>query len=136
MVTTTITSGLHRLPRYGSGKITAASEYKRRLFCYIYCNDKTTASLNGIPPLLTRRFCDVQLCLDLTGDIFYASPEVIADAISKLDSAGWSHDHEMGHEMAQVSTFLRARTQVHMIREEILELALGVDVEVSAESVL
>ncbi|CZS88139.1 uncharacterized protein RCO7_01105 [Rhynchosporium graminicola] len=125
MVTTAITSGLHRLP--DNSKITPASEYKRRLFGNIYCNDKIHASLNGIPPLLTQRFCDVQLCSDLADDIIFAPSEQLADAISKLDANGWNKTGAC-HE---ISTFLRARILIHMIREEILELALGVNVNVS-----
>ncbi|KAL5321568.1 hypothetical protein ACEPPN_009528 [Leptodophora sp. 'Broadleaf-Isolate-01'] len=127
MVTTAITSGLHRLPEHGTTKVTPASEYKRRLFGNIYCNDKIQASLNGVPPLLTRRFCDVQLCLDLADDVLFAPPEQLAEAIRELDADGWNKTGAC-HE---ISTFLRARIQIHMIREEILELALGVNVDVS-----
>ncbi|KAL2071253.1 hypothetical protein VTL71DRAFT_12488 [Oculimacula yallundae] len=129
LVTTAITSGLHRLPE--NSKITPASEYKRRLFGNIYCNDKIQSSLNGVPPLLTKRFCDVQLCLDLADDVLFAPPEQLADAISKLDEGGWNQAGAC-HE---ISTFLRARIQIHMIREEILELALGVNVDVSEATI-
>lgn len=127
MVTTAITSGLHRLPEYGTCKVTAASEYKRRLFGNLYCSDKIHSSLNGTPPLLTSQFCDVQLCLDLSDEVLYGPPEELAKAISELDSEGWNTSGAC-HE---VSTVLRSRIKVHAIREEILGLALGVNVDVS-----
>jgi len=127
MVTTAITCGLHRLPEYGTTKVTAALEYKRRLFSNIYCSDKIHSSLNGVPPLLTRQFCDVQLCLDLADDVLFATPEELDEAISRLGPKGWNTSGVC----YEISTVLRARTLIHMIREEILELALGIDVNVS-----
>ncbi|CZR53186.1 uncharacterized protein PAC_03064 [Phialocephala subalpina] len=127
LVTTTITSGLHRLSEYGANRMTAASEYKRRLFCAIYCNDKTNASMNGVPPLLTRRFCDVQPCLDLPDEALLLPPDELALAASQLDPNGWNTSGST----YQLTTLLRARLQISIFREEILELALGINVEVS-----
>ncbi|KAE8452858.1 hypothetical protein EG329_013130 [Mollisiaceae sp. DMI_Dod_QoI] len=146
LVTTTLTSGLHRLSEYGATRtsfmpssmtreanyttsiirITAASEYKRRLFCAIYCNDKTNASLNGLPPLLTRRFCDIQPCLDLPDEALLLPQEELALSVSQLDPNGWNTGSTY-----QLTTLLRARLQLSIFREEILELALGINVEVS-----
>jgi Fungal specific transcription factor domain len=123
LITTTITSGLHRLPDYG--KVTAASEYRRRLFSAIYCNDKTHASLNGTPPLLTPIFCNIQPCLDLPNGAIFLTQDELALAVSKLDPDGWNTSGEAYH----LATMMRIKVQLCMIREEILELALGVNVD-------
>ncbi|KUJ18208.1 uncharacterized protein LY89DRAFT_583053 [Mollisia scopiformis] len=127
MITTTITSGLHRLSDCDATKVTAASEYKRRLFCAIYCSDKTHASLSGIPPLLTRTFCDIQPCLDLPDDALLLPQDEMAVAVSQLDAEGWNTSGST----YQLTTLLRARLQQSVLREEILELALGINVQVS-----
>ncbi len=127
MVTTAITSGLHRLPPYGTSKITVASEFRRRLFSSIYCNDKTHASLYGTPPLLTRRFCDVEACLDLPDTIVFHSEDKLAQEINDLDSNGWNKSTTH----YGLTTLLRGKVKLSVIREEILELALGVNVDFS-----
>lgn len=126
MVTTAITSGLHRLPPYDISKVTAASEFKRRLWSWIYSNDKTHASLYGTPPLLTRIFCDAQPCLDLPDNILTLSKENIQLALEDIDADGWRSPH-----VHSTTTMLRGRVQLSVVREEILELALGVNVDVS-----
>jgi hypothetical protein len=127
MVTTTITSGLHRLPDYGATKVTAASEYKKRLFSLIYCSDKTHASLNGVPPLLNRVFCNIQPCLDLPDEAIFWPKDELASAVSKLDPDGWDPTAESYHN----TTVLRAKVQISSVREEVLEIALGVNVDCS-----
>ena len=128
LITTTITSGLHRLPDYATSKVTAASEYKRRLFCSIYCNDKTHASLNGTPPLLTRLFCDIQPCLDLPTEAIFLPEDELAFELTKLDADGWNISNK-SDDTHYIVTILRIKVQLCTIREEILELALGVNVD-------
>jgi hypothetical protein len=128
LITTSITSGLHRLPDYATSKVTAASEYKRRLFCAIYCNDKTHASLNGTPPLLTRLFCDVQPCLDLPSEATFLPEDELTLELNKLDVNGWKKSDKSDNTYYP-ATILRIKVQVCTIREEILELALGVNVD-------
>ncbi len=131
MVTTAITAGLHKLPDYDNSHVTAASEYQRRLFSSIYCNDKTHASLNGTPPLLTRLFCNVQPCLDLPDGVLFMPQVELVDAIKGLDTDGWNTMRNT----YQATTILRGKVKMAIIREEILELALGVNVEVSEHKV-
>jgi hypothetical protein len=128
MVTSTISSGLHRLPNYANSKLTAASEYKRRLFSAIYCSDKTHSSLNGTPPLLPRHYCDVEPCLDLDPRAPYFSQQELAAAINSLDRDGWN---TAGRTYG--TTILRAKVKLSTIREEILELSLGVSVVVTGD---
>lgn len=127
LITTTLTAGLHRLPEYGGSRVTAASEFKKRLFSSIYYNDKTHASLSGTPPLLTQLFCNTQPCLDLPNEAIFLPQDELALAVSKLDPDGSDRSASDYH----VATFMRARLRFCTIREEILELSLGVNVDSS-----
>lgn len=127
MVATAITCGLHRLPPYGTSKLTAASEFKRRLFSTLYANDKVHASLYGTPPLLTKLYCVVDACLDLPNDIIFITQEQLAREVDFLDGNGWN----CSGAQYGLATLLRAKCQLSLVREETLELAIGVNVEVS-----
>jgi hypothetical protein len=131
MVTTAITSGLHRLPSYGSSKVTVASEFKRRIWSSIYYNDKTHASLYGTPPLLNHRYCDIEACLDLPDNILMLPETQLEQILTQIGHDGWNNSdkHLAG------TTLLRAKMKLGIIREEILELALGVNIEVSRERI-
>lgn len=83
--------------------------------------------MNGVPPLLTRRFCDIQPCLDLPDEALLLPPDELALAASQLDPNGWNTSGST----YQLTTLLRARLQISIFREEILELALGLNVQVS-----
>lgn len=130
MVTSAISSGLHRLPNYTTNKLTAASEYKRRLFSAVYCSDKTHSSLNGTPPLLPRRYCDIEPCLDLDPRAPYLPEVELIGAINSLDPNGWNTAGNLYD-----TTLLRAKVHLSAIREEILELSLGTSDLVSLEMI-
>jgi len=131
VVTSAISSGLHRLPNYTTTKLTAASEYKRRVFSAVYCSDKTHSSLNGTPPLLPRRYCDIEPCLDLDPEAYYLSESELAVAINSLDANGWNTDGKLFD-----TTLLRAKVHMSAIREEILELSLGTNNVVTHEMIM
>ncbi|TVY78519.1 hypothetical protein LSUE1_G004109 [Lachnellula suecica] len=126
MVTMAIDAGLHRLPDYANTPITTASEYKRRLFSAVYFLDKTHSALNGIPPLLGRLYCDVKPCLDIADEELFLPVHAFAVVISRLDPNGWSTSGNI-----QNISVSRAIWQLCSVREEILELALGVNVLVT-----
>ncbi|KAH8687704.1 hypothetical protein BGZ60DRAFT_522354 [Tricladium varicosporioides] len=128
MVTSAINAGLHRLPDYNNTKITTASEYKRRLFAAVYFLDKTIASLNGTPPMLTRLYCDVKECLDLTDEEMFLPQHLLAPVVKRLDSDGWNTAGNMYN-----ITISRAIWRISALREEILELALGVRLPVTED---
>lgn len=131
MVTSTVNAGLHRLPDYTNTRVTTASEYKRRLFSAVYYLDKTHSALNGLPPMLGRLYCDVRPPLDLSDDELFLPPHALAVAISRLDFNGWNTEGNM----YDISVS-RAIWQLSAVREEILELALGVNVLISDERVV
>lgn len=126
----TIAAGFHRLPVYGSHKVTAASEFKRRLFSSIYGSDKSHASLNGTPPALSARFCTRSLPLDIGEEELFLPQERLAEAIAKLDVNGWN----MAGEFHRASS-RRAFHLLSGVREEVLELSQGVDVVVSGSRI-
>jgi hypothetical protein len=130
MVTTTISAGLHRLPDYANSKITTASEYKRRLFSIIYYLDKTHSALNGIPPMLGRLYCDVKPCLDIADEEFFLPPHAFSVVVSRLDPNGWNPSGNMYD-----ISIARAIWQLCSVREEVLEIALGVNVQVTGERI-
>ena len=130
MITSAISAGLHRLPDYASSKLTAASEYKRRLFSAVYCSDKNHSSLNGIPPLLSKRYCDIEPCLDLDPTAPYQPPDKLSEAVTKLDVDGWNTEGNMFD-----TTLLRAKVQLSTLREDVLELSLGTNTPVTLEIV-
>lgn len=126
----TIAAGLHRLPVYGSHKVTAASEFKRRLFSSIYGSDKSHASLNGTPPALSARFCNLSLPLDIGEEELFLPQERLAKVIAKLDPNGWNTSGEFHRASSR-----RASHLLTGVREEILELSQGVDVIVSGSRI-
>jgi hypothetical protein len=82
-----VIAGLHRLD-LGQPRLTPALEYKRRLISSLYTTDKTAASLNGTPLLLSKRFCYIQLPLDLNDDELFLSKEAFAEAVGRLGPDG------------------------------------------------
>lgn len=130
MITSAISAGLHRLPDYASAKLTAASEYKRRLFSGVYCSDKNHSSLNGIPPLLSKRYCDIEPCLDLNPTAPYQTPQELSESIARLDVDGWNTDGDFFD-----TTLLRAKVHLSTLREDVLELSLGANTPITLEIV-
>ena len=130
MIVCAIAAGIHRLPDYDSVKITAASEYKRRLFSVIYGSDKNHASLNGTPPSLSARFCNVRLPLDISEEDLFLPQEEFAAVVAKLDPNGWNTSGNLYR-----STFHRALHLIQGSCEEILEISLGVGVPLSADKI-
>ena len=95
-------------------------EIRRRLVTGSYTLDKTLAMTLSRPPLIGRRYFDVQLPLDLSYDEVLADPDIRDAAISKLDSSGWNSEGS-----DQKAGWLRVSALVGSIREQILELSLG-----------
>lgn len=130
MVTMTINAGLHRLPDYSNTAITTASEYKRRLFSKIYFIDKTHSAITGCPPMLGRLYCDVKPCLDIADEELFLPPHALSVVVSRLDPNGWNTSGNMYN-----ISISRAIWQLSAVREEILEMALGVNVMVTPERI-
>lgn len=96
------------------------SEFRRRLFCYVFITDKQLATFMGRPPTLSRRYTTCQIPLDLSDDEIMAEGEELEIIKSKLDRNGWSTSGKM-----YPSTMCRAWMLMSLIRDEILEISLG-----------
>ncbi|KAF7927248.1 hypothetical protein EAE99_005579 [Botrytis elliptica] len=130
MVTSACAIGLHRLPHLPPHLLTTAAEYKRRLFGSVYYMDKCSSALNGTPPGISRLYCRLQMPSDLSETELFLPRAQMQQAIAACDEQGWNRKGEI-----YCSTCYRANLQIYMIKEEILEGALGVDVEISRERI-
>jgi hypothetical protein len=78
--------------------------------------------------MLTRHFCDIQPCLELPSEAMFLPEHEVALELNKLDVNGWKISDE-SDDTFYPATILRIKLQLCTIREEILELALGVNVD-------
>lgn len=115
-----INAGLHRLPE--NIEVSPQSETRRRHSATLYNLDKSGALFHSLPPMLSRFYCTYQMPLDLTEDELYSGPERLAIALSQLDQNGWNTCGRI-----DTITWSRARCLLTPIREEILELSVGVN---------
>lgn len=115
-----IEAGLHRLPE--GGPIEPFSEFRRTLSAIAYYLEKSTALFSGRPPALSRFYCTYKIPLDLTEDELFGSAEELAHAVSLLDENGWNTSGRI-----TVVKWFRALCMLTPIREEILEISLGVN---------
>jgi hypothetical protein len=128
-VVSALAAGLHRLD-YGANKITTALEYKRRLISSVYCTDKNESSMNGVPMSLSQRFCHLRLPLDLNEEELFLPQEELLRAVSELDPDGWNGKGEV-----YLVTTHRAIQILSRCREEILEIALSVDLAITPQQI-
>lgn len=124
LITTYIDAGLHRLPEQRT--IDSQSEFRRTLAASGYLLEKSAALFKARPPALSRLYCCYHTPLDLTESQLYGSPEELATAVSQLDKDGWN---TYGH--ISTNTWVRARCMITPIREEILEISLGINIQVA-----
>ncbi len=96
------------------------SEFRRRLFCYVFIGDKQLATFMGRPPALSRRYTTCKLPLDLSDNETMAEGEELEAIRSKLDPNGWNTSGGI-----YPSTACRAWMLMSLVRDEILEISLG-----------
>jgi hypothetical protein len=123
LVGAVLATGLHRLPDPATTALTLPSWFRSRLFSACYVLDKSHCVFNGLPPGLSRFYCDIAVPYDLDVDKILAGPQEVALEISRLDPQGWNTDGKIYPITSQ-----RAVMMLFCIREEILELALRVKV--------
>ncbi len=100
------------------------SEFRRRLFCYIFIGDKQIATFMGRPPALSRRYITCHTPLDLSDEELMAEGEELEAIKGRLDPNGWNVDGK-----CYPNTICRAWMMMALIRDEILELSLGPPIE-------
>lgn len=126
-------AGFHRLDlgtNTPTNKPTTALEYKRRLISAVYATDKLEASLNGVPFALSQKLVHLRLPLDLSDDELFFPQNRLATASNQLDHNGWNTKGQIHHATIQRGIHLLSKC-----REEILEVALGVDLIISLEQI-
>ncbi|KAK5654611.1 hypothetical protein OQA88_7241 [Cercophora sp. LCS_1] len=94
-------------------------QWRRRCFTAVYSMDKTIATTLGRPPLIHRNYCVLDAPLDFDDDDL--TGPALEHELRKLDQHGWSTDGRR-----RTTTYMRLRYLLATVREEVLELHLGV----------
>ena len=109
--------GLHRGTSEGPF---AKSQLERRAYHRAFALDKQVATSKGRPPLLSRRWDQCPLPLDLSDEELMLEGRGLEAALNSLDLSGWSKE-----ERYLPVSHLRALAIISSFREEILELSFG-----------
>ncbi|RFN51338.1 transcription factor [Fusarium flagelliforme] len=104
----------------GPTHTTIPCEILRRFSCQVFITDKFLATLVGRPPLLSRRFCSVELPLDIDDVALLADKESFNRCRESLALDGWATDGRF-----RAVTVLRIRMKIALIRDKILEFVMG-----------
>ncbi|RAL14716.1 fungal specific transcription factor domain-containing protein [Aspergillus homomorphus CBS 101889] len=112
-------TGMHRndVPREQSP--TFIHQWRRTCLSVVYTMDKTIATALGRPPLMNRHYCILEPPLDLDED---PDPEERESNLRSIDDHGWNVD-----KTSRPATIVRLRLLLAKMREEVLELHLGVN---------
>lgn len=96
-------------------------ETRRKLWAAVYRSDKTLATFFGRPPMMSWRYSERKLPLDLSDETIVTSdPEKLNDALSKLDPEGWNIEGKICP-----TSWIRIRCQLSVLRERMLEQSLS-----------
>ena len=98
-------------------------EVRRRGLAFAYGADKMLSTFVGRPPRISKRYCSIEVPLDLEYAELALEGDQLADVRSKLDATGWSLHIASAGERA--SAYIRPLLLGAFIREEVLELCLG-----------
>ncbi|KAF5002161.1 hypothetical protein FDECE_10706 [Fusarium decemcellulare] len=113
--------GLHAISEKPNYVPTLCSENKRRIAARIFTIDKVMVSFTGRPPLLGRRYFSTPLPLDIGDQDLLADTATTIRAVQALDKDGWNRN---GNALLHSATLTRARLQIAVIKDEMLEIAL------------
>lgn len=111
--------GYHTEQYSATYKPTLASEVRRRIFIHLFVLDKICVLFTGRPPQLSRRYISTPLPLDISDEDMLGGDERLAAAAQMLDEDGW------GGGGYRYICALRARFKMALIRDELVEIALG-----------
>lgn len=117
LISCTVAKGLHSEITVSSTVPFWLAEQKKKTFANAYGQDKTIAALVGRPPRLARKYCHMQLPLDLSPKDLSLPPDQLEERVNALDDIGW------GQTLNPTSRY-RASLMSHMLKEDILDLAL------------
>lgn len=120
--------GLHALEHEAPYKPSLCSENKRRLAAQIFASDKVGMAFTGRPPLISRQYCSTALPLDIRDEDLTGGVANIARAAESLNGQGWNTKGEL-----YPATFIRARSMIAFVRDELLEVSLSKNVFVTID---
>ena len=126
--TTVFALGLHQEIKTSPEVPFWLTEIRKRCFAIIYGVDKLMATFVGRPPRISRRYCSIQLPLDIEIAYFALSNEDLNLKLNQLDHDGWNHDGTLRR-----SAYLRTFLVTSRIREDILEISLGPEADNTLE---
>jgi hypothetical protein len=112
--------GLHREPDSRIKKFSIKYEIRRRIFASVFGVDKTLASFTGRPPFLSHRYSSCSMLLDVNDEVWFMDEEERVRIVSRTAPSGWDPN---GHVTSM--TYLRGKMYMALVRDEILEIALG-----------
>lgn len=112
--------GLHQGNNVDAQTSFFVAQLRKWLFASAFSRDKVVASFLGRPPRLSYRYCKLEVPLDLTDEELCDDGADLDTSLARLDANGWNTNGELGRR-----TWTRVWFQECVVREEILELALG-----------
>jgi hypothetical protein len=120
MCSTLIALGFHKDIRGGASVPPYLEELRKRLVAMAHEVDKQQATFTGRPPRLNRKYCVIELPLDLPDAVIMGPVEQFEAAKAELREDGWNQDMKL-----YPASRSRASLLISMIREQVLELSLG-----------
>ncbi|KAF2224027.1 hypothetical protein BDZ85DRAFT_96216 [Elsinoe ampelina] len=123
VINTCIHLGLHQEKRQDEHTPFLVNETRIRMFDMLYGHDKSLSTFLGRPPRLSHRYCVLQLPLDLSDEELFMDGEELQQVIARLDN-GWNTQGRLHR-----STWRRVWAAHAQLREDILEVALGTNVQ-------
>ncbi|KAF4550415.1 Hypothetical protein D9617_17g046830 [Elsinoe fawcettii] len=123
VINTCIHLGMHQEKRQDEHTPFFVNETRIRMFDMLYGHDKSLSTFLGRPPRLSHRYCVLQLPLDLSDEELFTDGIELQQAIAKLDN-GWNTQGQVHR-----STWRRVWAAHAQLREDILEVALGTNVQ-------
>jgi hypothetical protein len=114
-------TGMHCESENAKSEPVFLREARRRIYSAVYRSDKTLAIFFGRPPMMAWRYSDRRQPLDISDEaVMSDDPDVLNNAMSRLDSAGWSTDGKV-----YPSSCIRLRCQHAIFKERLLEQSLA-----------
>ncbi|KAK2599107.1 hypothetical protein QQS21_005448 [Conoideocrella luteorostrata] len=108
-----------------------SSEARRRVTAHVFIMDKVVTLFTGRPPQISRRYVSTPPPLDLDDDEILADEAQVAEYVRSLDQNGWNTKGGLF-----AATALRCRYFIALIRDELIEIALGNSKLATIESLL
>ena len=90
LLTAIVTKGLHTEIEVSPDVPFWLSEIRKRTFCHAYNLDKSISTFMGRPPRLPRKYCAMQLPLDLDVAHLRLPAADLETELENLDEDGWN----------------------------------------------